>query len=226
MFRGVGDRSMAYDRSTVIFSPQGDIIQLEYARKAVEKGATGLGVRTKEFVVLAGIRKETELIEAPEKIHKLDNHIATTAAGLQADTSALVKRARIQAQIHRLTYGEEITISTIANQLGEFLQQHTQMGGLRPFGTQLLFGGKLGEGKSELVLVDPGGAVFKCRAVAIGQNNDPANEILKKEYTSDMDRETAIKLVKKALESSIVNAEQEKIEIAIIDDSGVQMGIK
>ncbi len=134
-----------------------------------------------------------------------------------------MKRARIQAQIHRLTYGEEITISTIANQLGEFLQQHTQMGGLRPFGTQLLFGGKMG--KSELVLVDPGGAVFKCRAVAIGQNNDPANEILKKEYSSDMDRETAIKLVKKALESSIVNAEQEKIEIAIIDDSGVHMGI-
>lgn len=223
MFRGVGDRSMAYDRSTVIFSPQGDIIQLEYARKAVEKGATGLGVRTKEFVVLAGIRKETELIEAPEKIHKLDNHIATTAAGLQADTSALVKRARIQAQIHRLTYGEEITISTIANQLGEFLQQHTQMGGLRPFGTQLLFGGKMG--KSELVLVDPGGAVFKCRAVAIGQNNDPANEILKKEYSSDMGREAATKLVKKALKSSIVNAEQEKIEIAIIDDSGVHMGI-
>ena len=210
---------MAYDRSTVIFSPQGDIIQLEYARKAVEKGATGLGIRIKEFVVLAGIKKETELIEAPEKIHKIDDHVATTAAGLQADTSALVKRARIQAQIHRLTYGEEITIGTLANQLGEFLQNHTQVGGLRPFGTQLLFGGRLG--KSELLLVDPGGAVFKCRAVAIGTNNDPANEILKKEYSAEMDKDTAIKLVKDALKSSIVSAEQEKIDIAIIDKDGV-----
>jgi len=210
---------MAYDRSTVIFSPQGDIIQLEYARKAVEKGATGLGIRIKEFVVLAGIKKETELIEAPEKIHKIDDHVATTAAGLQADTSALVKRARIQAQIHRLTYGEEITIGTLANQLGEFLQNHTQVGGLRPFGTQLLFGGRLG--KSELLLVDPGGAVFKCRAVAIGTNNDPANEILKKEYSAEMDKDTAIKLVKDALKSSIVSTEQEKIDIAIIDKDGV-----
>lgn len=210
---------MAYDRSTVIFSPQGDIIQLEYARKAVEKGATGLGIRIKEFVVLAGIKKETELIEAPEKIHKIDDHVATTAAGLQADTSALVKRARIQAQIHRLTYGEEITIGNLANQLGEFLQNHTQVGGLRPFGTQLLFGGRLG--KSELLLVDPGGAVFKCRAVAIGTNNDPANEILKKEYSAEMDKDTAIKLVKDALKSSIVSTEQEKIDIAIIDKDGV-----
>ncbi len=221
MFRGVGDRSMAYDRSTVIFSPQGDIIQLEYARKAVEKGATGCGVRTPECVILAGIKKETELIEAPEKIHIIDAHIAATAAGLQADTSALVKRARIQAQIHRLTYSEEITITTLANQLGEFLQNHTQVGGLRPFGTQLLFGGKLGN--PELLLVDPGGAVFKCRAVAIGQNNDPANEILKKEFTNDMDQASAIKLIKEALQSSIVSADQEKIDMAIITSDGIEI---
>lgn len=223
MFRGVGDRSMAYDRSTVIFSPQGDIIQLEYARKAVEKGATGLGIRTKDFVILAGIIKESELIEAPEKIHLVDTHVAATAAGLQADTSALVKRARIQGQIHRLTYGDEITITTLANQLGEFLQNHTQVGGLRPFGTQLLFGGKIE--KSELVLVDPGGAVFKCRAVAIGQNNDPGNEVLKNGYSKDLDRDAAIKLAKEALQSSIVSDEQERIDMAIIDENGVQMNI-
>ena len=64
-----------------------------------------------------------------------------------------------------------------------------------------------------------------CRAVAIGQNNDPGNEVLKNGYSKDLDRDAAIKLAKEALQSSIVSAEQERIDMAIIDENGVQMNI-
>jgi len=214
------DRSRAYDTSTVIFSPQGDIIQLEYARKAAEKGATALGIRLKEFIVLAGIRKETELIEAPTKIHKIDMHIAATAAGLQADTSALVRRARILAQIHRLTYDDEITTATLATQIGEFLANYTLVGGLRPFGTALLVGG-IPNATAELYLVDPGGAIFKCKAIAIGQNADAVNNILKESHTPDLSRKKAMEIAKDALSQYIVDKEQETIDIDIIDASGI-----
>jgi len=214
------DRSRAYDTSTVIFSPQGDIIQLEYARKAAEKGATALGIRGKDFVVLGGIRKETKLIEAPTKIHKIEIHLAVTAAGLQADTSSLVRRARIFAQIHRLTYDEEITTSTLASQIGEFLAAYTLVGGLRPFGTALLFGG-IPNATTDLYLVDPGGAVFKCRAVAIGQNADAANTTLKKTQKGALSRQQAIELAKEALTHSIIDTEQETIDIDVIDATGI-----
>lgn len=220
MIRGIGDRSMAYDTSTVIFSPQGDIIQLEYARKAVEKGATALGIRAEAFVVLAGIRKESKLIEAPKKIHKIDSHIAATAAGLQADTSALVKRARIIAQIHRLTYDEPIPTTTLANQIGEFLTNYTLVGGLRPFGTSILLGG-MSSTTADLFMVDPGGAIFKCKAVAIGQNAEAANNILKQLPKVPLSKENAIKTVKEALKQSIVDPEQETINIAFVDATGI-----
>jgi proteasome alpha subunit len=43
----------AYDRGTSLFSPDGRIYQVEYAREAVKRGAPSLGIRTAEGVVLA-----------------------------------------------------------------------------------------------------------------------------------------------------------------------------
>ena len=220
MFRGMDNKSMAYDTSTAIFSPQGDIIQLEYARKAAEKGATALGIRGTDFTILAGIRKETELIEAPIKIHNIDAHIGATAAGLQADTSALVRRARLQAQIHRLTYDDEISTSTLATQIGEFLANYTLVGGLRPVGTSLLLGGSLNT-QAELYLVDPGGAIFKCKAIAIGQGANDVNTLLKEAQGKAVSSKEACDLAKEALMPNIVDAEQEKIEINKIDPTGI-----
>ena len=211
---------MAYDTSTVIFSPQGDIIQLEYARKAVEKGATALGIRAEDFVLLAGIRKESKLIEAPTKIHKIDTHLAATAAGLQADTLSLIRRARVFGQVHRLTYDEEISAATLANQIGEFLALYTLVGGLRPFGTALLLGG-IPNANTELYLVDPGGAIFQCKAVAIGQNAEAATTILKKSQEGSLSRQKAIEIAKEALTQNIVDPEQETIDIDIVDTTGI-----
>ena len=42
----------AYDRGTSIFSPDGRLYQVEYAREAVKRGTSAIGVRTPEGVVL------------------------------------------------------------------------------------------------------------------------------------------------------------------------------
>jgi len=136
--------SMGYDRAITVFSPDGRLLQVEYAREAVKRGTTSLGIKYKDGVLLAVDKRiASKLIETKsiEKIFQIDESIGIATSGLVADARVLVDRARIEAQASRITYGEAIGVELLAKKICDFKQLYTQHGGVRPFGIALLIAG-------------------------------------------------------------------------------------
>ncbi|MEM2583723.1 MAG: archaeal proteasome endopeptidase complex subunit alpha, partial [Candidatus Thermoplasmatota archaeon] len=204
-----------------VFSPDGRLFQVEYAREAVKRGTTTVGIKFKKGVALIVDKRITSRLIEPasiEKIFKIDEHIGCATSGLVADARALVERARIEAQINRLTYDKPIQVKTLTRKICDFKQTYTQYGGVRPFGTALLIGG-IDESGAHLFATDPSGAMVEYKATAEGEGRDAAIEYFEKNYKENLSLEEAIEMGIEAIKSS---KEDKKIEteIGIIDKKG------
>ncbi len=208
----------AYDRGITIFSPDGRLYQVEYAREAVERGSPTVGVRTAEGVVLAADRQlRSPLIEREsiEKIHSVDNHIGIASAGHVADARQLVDHARQQAQLEQLRYGEEIGVETLTKAVTDHIQQYTQVGGARPFGVALLIGG-IEDGQPRLFEADPSGTPYEWQAVAVGGGHTSIREHLEEEYDPELDQEAGIKLALEALAAEHDELKPEGVHVSSV----------
>jgi proteasome alpha subunit len=197
-------QQQAYDRGITIFSPDGRLYQVEYAREAVKRGTASVGVRTAGGVVLAVDKRiRSPLMErtSVEKIHKADDHIGIASAGHVADARQLIDFARRQAQINQLRYGEPIGVETLTKAVTDHIQQYTQVGGARPFGVALIIGG-VEDGVPRLYETDPSGTPYEWKALAVGADRGEIEDYLEEHYDEAMDLDGGVGLALSALASA------------------------
>ncbi|HDN95519.1 MAG TPA: archaeal proteasome endopeptidase complex subunit alpha [Thermoplasmatales archaeon] len=211
----------AYDWEITVFSPDGRLFQVEYAREAVKRGTTTVGIKFKNGIALIVDKRITSRLIEPnsiEKIFKIDEHIGCATSGLVADARALVERARLEAQINRLTYEQPIQIKALVKKICDFKQTYTQYGGVRPFGTALLIGG-VDDSGAHLFATDPSGAMMEYKATAEGEGRDAAIEYFEKNYEEGLSRDDAIILGLKALiYATEKKLEKRAVEVGIVDE--------
>jgi proteasome alpha subunit len=195
------NQQQAYDRGITIFSPDGRLYQVEYAREAVKRGTASIGVRTEDGVVLVvDKRTRSPLLEGSsvEKLHKVDDHVGAASAGHVADARKLVDFARQQSQVERVRYDEPIGVRTLTKEVTDHIQQYTQVGGARPFGVALLVAG-ISDGEPRLFETDPSGTSNEWKAVAIGSDRSVIQEYLEDEYETDLSLDEGVDLALRAL---------------------------
>ncbi len=217
-------KGLGYDRGSTIFSPDGRLFQVEYAIEAVKRGTTAIGIKTAEGCCLAVQKRlHTSLVEKDlvKKIFAIDDHIAAAIAGLTADAHVLVNQARIQTQIHRITYGEAITVEALTRRLANLKQMYTQHAGVRPFGVSLLIAGCDEVLGPQLYMTEPSGSYWGYRATAIGSSAPAIIEFLESEYKeiAQTMEEGNILALKALSQASEVPLDPEMIEIAVISES-------
>jgi len=210
---------MGYDRAITVFSPDGRLYQVEYAREAVKRGTTAVGIKAKDGIVLiVDKRVSSKLLEASsiEKIFKIDDHIGVASSGLVGDARALVDRARVECQINRVSYDEKIEVEALAKKLCDHMQTLTQYGGIRPYGTALLIAG-VSDGESRLFETDPSGTLLEYKATGIGIGRPAAMKVFEEEYNPDAEIKDAILLGLKALHSATEGKfDVDTVEIGVI----------
>lgn len=108
-------------------------------------GTCAVGVKGKEIVVLGCEKRSAMKLQdtriTPSKIGLVDTHVCLAFAGLNADARILVDKARLEAQSHRLTVEDPVTIEYITKYIAGVQQRYTQSGGVRPFGISTLIVG-------------------------------------------------------------------------------------
>ncbi len=211
---------MAYDRGITVFSPDGRLFQVEYAREAVKKGTTTIGLKFKDGVILVIDRRVSSKLVEPDSIEKIfdvDDHIGCATSGLVADARVLVDEARKIAQIHKVNYGENIGVEMLVKRVCDYKQQYTQYGGARPFGTSLLMAG-VDEMGIHLFETDPSGALVAYKATCIGSGRPLVMDVLEKEFEDKLGREAAIKLGLKALVAATEDElSADSVEVGVVE---------
>lgn len=220
-----GNDQQAYDRGTSLFSPDGRIYQVEYAREAVSRGAPSVGVRTADGVVLAAqAQASSKLMESEsiEKIHKLDDHIGGASAGHVADARQLIDFARRMAQSNHLRYGEPVGVETLTKYITDHIQENTQMGGTRPYGAALLIGGiEGGEGGTpRLFGADPSGTPHEWKATVIGGGRQEIQGVLEEGWDDDLSLDEGLSLALRALREHDEELDADSLSLAAISVDG------
>ncbi|MDZ5809908.1 archaeal proteasome endopeptidase complex subunit alpha [Halorubrum sp. AD140] len=211
----------AYDRGTSLFSPDGRIYQVEYAREAVSRGAPSVGIRTAEGVAFVAMSRATSTLmesESIEKLHKLDDHVGTASAGHVADARQLIDLARRQSQGNRLRYGEPVGVEALTKFVTDHIQENTQRGGTRPYGAALLIGG-VEDGEPRLFAADPSGTPNEWKATVIGGGRQEIQAHLEEEWTDDLSLPDGIELGVAALAVHDDELEPDDVAVATITEA-------
>nr|XP_002121650.1 proteasome subunit alpha type-7 [Ciona intestinalis] len=209
-----------YDRAITVFSPDGHLFQVEYAQEAVKKGATAVGVRGKDIVVLGVEKKSVAQLQEERTVRKIctiDDHVCMAFAGLTADARVIVNKARIECQSHRLTVEDPVTVEYITRYIATVKQRYTQSNGRRPFGLSALIVGFDYDGTPHLYQTDPSGTYHAWKANAIGRSAKTVREFLEENYNADTaaSEVETVKLTIKAL-LEVVQSGSKSMEIAVM----------
>ena len=221
-----------YDQSTLTWSPQGRLYQVEYAMEAVNQGNLLIGVKSKTHVVLVGFKTapNEKLSYFPEKLFKVSNHIAIGIAGLTPDGRILYKYMKNQCLNYNYTFNSDYPIEKLVNKIAEKSQLKTQRGeSKRPYGVGLLIAGYDNTGP-RLFRTCPSANFYEYNFIAIGSRCQTANSFLEN-YLEKLNNMNKDDLIKTALEAAIkaqdVKVDGKNIDIIIVgkEDSAKLLSI-
>merc|ERR1711910_216226 len=122
-----------YDSDVTTWSPQGRLHQVEYAMEAVKQGSATVGLKSKDYAVLIALkRSSSELSSYQKKIIEVDEHVATSIAGLTSDGRLLSNYMREECLDSRYVYESPLPVSRLVSATAEKMQKPTKVYGRRP----------------------------------------------------------------------------------------------
>ena len=225
--RGISLTKDNYDMAATVFSPDGRVYQVEYAREAIKRGGLAMAIKFKDGIVFSIMKTiHSHLLEEDdmEKFYKITPRIGAAASGLIADARVLIDLMREISQQERKRYGEDVDVKTLIGRISKIHEIYTRYEGVRPFGAAMVIGG-FDESGLHLFETDPSGVYQERTATAIGNGAETAQEILTKDFRRDLSLERAVTLSCEIIKETMQERDQngfEGIELHILTEDGVR----
>lgn len=131
-----------YSFSLTTFSPSGKLVQIEYALNAVNAGATSLGIKAANGVVLATEKKLPSVLvdeTTVQKISLVTPNIGLTYSGMGPDSRVLIRKARKSGQVYYRQYHEHIPVAQLVRETATVMQEFTRESGVHILSAWLCF---------------------------------------------------------------------------------------
>jgi proteasome alpha subunit len=189
-------QAMGYDRTATMFSPEGHLLQVEYAEKTVRLGVSSIGMTCSDGVFIIADKRVNDKLIVPgsaSRVFEIDSHVIASVAGIISDGRILVERSQVLAQQHKITYDSPIEPESIIKEIANTKQQFTQYGGARPFGVSMMVAG-INRKKPEVFTSDVTGNYFSYYANAVGENDDKIKEKLREKYVHNLNIKKGVKI--------------------------------
>lgn len=176
--KGMSDYSNSrYDKSVNLFSPDGNLLQVNYANIAAERGASLLCLPTSEggFIICSLNSEDSDLIDkrAVDKITRIDSTTWIGFAGFAGDGRCIIRNARQFCTEFKLKFGCSPKAIAIAKHIGEIQHKSSYSGVERPLGVHTILFDVGEENESpQLFSIPPSGSISCLKAAGIGMSSE------------------------------------------------------
>ncbi|XP_002019729.2 proteasome subunit alpha type-6 [Drosophila persimilis] len=211
------------DQQITIFSPSGDLHQIDYARKAAALENTTVALKTKNAAVLATQKRITDKTIVPRSVKhlfRITPKIGCCMTGRIGDSHFQVRRSRNEASKFRYTCGYDVTAKALCERMADINQVYSQHPEIRPLGCSMIlieYDEKLGP---TLHMTDPGADCNSYKGCGLGPQADQAEAFLAahlKGGTRNMSEEKAIQLALECLGTVLdIRFEPLHLEVGIV----------
>ncbi len=160
-----------YDLSTVIYSSNGKIYQLEYVSKLIKKSHLILGIINTDGILIIGENSSKITLGRfldCKKIFSINKNSAIGCTGLFGDYKSLIEKIRSDDKNYQQMYSDFLNSRMISSRLSELVHMHTIYWHLRPFACSMIIG-TISPFSFELFSIFHTGFSTKCLAVGIGR---------------------------------------------------------
>ncbi len=110
-----------YDDSCLTWAPQGRLYQVEYAMEAVNQGTCILGLKSKNHVVLCGLKSTMHetLGYYQDKIFTISNHMGMGISGLTPDGLLMHKFLKNECLNYSYVYDNDYPVERLVTKISE-----------------------------------------------------------------------------------------------------------
>jgi len=165
-------------------------------------GATAVGLRTKDSVILAAERRVSYggfvMSKAGRKVFLIKDRYGLAFAGLFADIQTLKRIMTLQIHNYEIENSRKISVRSAVRLLSVIMYQYKFM----PFLSEVIFGGVDEEGP-HLYVMDSLGSMIEDDYAAIGTGAPIAIGIIESKYNKELSAEEAKELALNAVKAAI-----------------------